>query len=137
MTNHLIEKTAQFIEQAVSEVKKKAALEVELGSCKTRLNSAEEALREYRSSLNKVASALMEADFICSREEREQFLKQAEHDPAYLSKVLFKVCRASDVSTFGAVSKAKGVAKYAEYDPVYARAFGYSQGTSSLIFEED
>lgn len=90
---------------------------------------------QAESSLQKAALALYNADHITDESEKRKFLKLAKENPAYLADILVKVCNASDVATLGKTARAssKSRSPNGEYDPVHAKAFGYSQGQSSIL----
>ncbi|NBQ68977.1 MAG: hypothetical protein EBU46_09160, partial [Nitrosomonadaceae bacterium] len=61
------------------------------------------------------------------------FLKKAKEDVSYLARTLEKVCNAADIALIGKPARvANKQQKEAEYDPVMAKAFGYSANASII-----
>lgn len=81
---------------------------------------------KYLASIKRAAQVLYDTDFITDDTERQKFMKQAAEDPSYVASVLEKVCNAADVSLIGKPARVAARSKKAEFDPVMARAFGYS-----------
>jgi hypothetical protein len=123
-----LQKVAQFAKISVNKV---SELEDEVHELRVK-TAAEDAKRaRFNSALEKAARILYEADFITDDLDKRKFLKRAKEDPSYLVDVLEKVCNAADVALIGSPARVAARTKQAEYDPVYARAFGYNQ--SSVI----
>jgi hypothetical protein len=133
-----LQKVAQFAKISVSALErlddKVEDLETELLGY--RKKEAQEDLKKVKleGSLEKAARALYDADFLTDETERRKFLKRAKEEPSYLVDVLIKVCNAADVALIGSPARVASKPKQAEYDPVAARAFGWS--TSDGILDE-
>ena len=128
MNNDLLQKVEQFTKTAMEEI---SSLEAKVKAQQEQLSKKAEAKEKFQTELKKAAKALFKSDFLNDEDELHTFMKRAEADPAYLAGVLVKVCRASDVVSFGSVSKARMV-KPAEYDPVVAKAFGWNSENSII-----
>ena len=130
----LLTKVAQFIKLANSHI---YDLEYQRVEQKKKIASELAKYDNYRQSLRKAAQALYDSDFITDELERRKFLKRAEADPAYLSSVLEKVCKAADVALIGSPARVATVVKKGEeYDPVRARAFGYDVNHPASFLED-
>lgn len=132
-----LQKVAQFAKISVSTVDK---LDDKISNLEDSLLSyrKKEAQDNYKqvkleSAIEKAAKALYESDFLTDDAERRKFLKRAKEEPSYLVDVLIKVCNAADVALIGSPARVASKPKQAEYDPVAARAFGYSSSANSLI----
>lgn len=123
-----LQKVAQFAKISIERVED---LEEEILDYRKKEAAEEIKLERFSRVLNKVAQALYESDFITDELERKRFLKRAQEDPSYLGEVLIKVCNAADVVLIGSPARVAAKPKQAEYDPVAAKAFGWS--TSNFL----
>jgi hypothetical protein len=112
---------AQFVKLAIDETERLEDSVLEL-----RKKEAAESLSKerYEFALRKTADALYNTDFLTDEHEKRTFLRKAAEDPVYVVKFLEKVCEAADVAPIGKPARVAAKPKEAEYDPVYARAFG-------------
>lgn len=137
--NLFLNKVASFVKVAVVEIEnlQDAAQEANRKEAEFHRKEAAEIVKKetYRQSLKLAAKALYEADFITDDNERKKFLKKAEDDPSYLSKVIEKVCNAADVSLIGLPARvAARTEKQGEYyDPVRIKAFGLDDSNNFLL----
>lgn len=125
LENNLLQKTAQFVNLALSEIKRmqKEAL---LQQATQKQQTA-----AYNSSLKKAASALYKNDFLFGQDEQIDFVKRAQSNPEYLATVIEQICKASDASVLGGPVKVSSTLKSHELseddplrkDPIYKRAF--------------
>jgi len=126
-----LEKIAEFVKLSVDEVH---ALEAKVASLEDKnaslTNELEERSDRFNGALKKAANALYDSDFICDTYEKKQFIKKSNEDPAYLAKVVEKICKAADVVNVGRVSRVKTAG--ATDDPVMQRAFGYDNNYNLL-----
>jgi hypothetical protein len=125
-------KFAEFTNLAISE----------LNNLRTQVNAQmqkqaqDESVKEnYRQAVLKVANALYNSDleFITGDFDPRKFTKRALEDPSYLARTLEKVCNASDVFSIGTPARVAANKNIATYDPVYARAFGFSKHSNDLL----
>lgn len=137
LNKKFLQKVADFVKIAVNEAghlsDKTAELEAEV--LQYRKKEAAEAIARDRLdvALKKAADALYDADFITDDIERRNFLKKAREDVSYLARTLEKVCNAADVALIGKPARvANKQQKEAEYDPVMAKAFGFSANASII-----
>jgi len=128
MNNSLLQKVEQFTKTAMEEI---SSLEAKVQEQQQMLSKRAEAKENLSAELKKSANALFRSNFINDESEIHAFVKRAAEDPAYLASVLTKVCRAGSVMEFGSVSKAR-LMKPAEFDPVAAKAFGWSNENSII-----
>lgn len=131
----LLQKFAEFTRLAMSEI---AQLRDKVGYYNIKQANEDHSKQRYHQSLMKVANALYNSDldFVTGDFDRNKFLKQAMEDPSYLARTLEKVCNAADVSLIGKPARVAATKKAAYYDPVYAKAFGFTQGYDFLTEEE-
>lgn len=134
---NFLQKIAEFTRIALSEVNR---LKKEAAEAKFQKNAADQEQElKYRQAVKKVATALYNSDFdfVTGDFDQKDFIKRAMSDPSYLARKFEQVCNAADVSLIGKPARVAAVKnKQAEYDPVYARAFGL-RSASDFIWEED
>jgi hypothetical protein len=130
MNNQLAAKVKEFVKVAVSQVEE---LQDKVAELEDKVDDFTEKTAGLSTALTKAAKALCDSDFI-TEDRGEIFVKRALENPAYLAKVIEKLCEASDVMTIGrpsTISNKEGEA----FDPVKARAFGIrnQEGTYQLL----
>ena len=137
LNQNFLLRVSDFVKIAVSEADrledKTAELEAEV--LRFRRKEACEAIASSRldMALKTAADALYDADFITDETERRNFLKKAREDSSYLARTLEKVCNAADVALIGKPARvANRQQKQADFDPIMAKAFGYSQDASII-----
>lgn len=88
--------------------------------------SLNEGKASYKQAVVKVANALhnSDLDYVTGDFDYQKFIKKASEDPTFLARTFEKVCNAADVSVMGKPARVAAIRKQAEFDPVYARAFG-------------
>lgn len=120
-TNIVLNELANLREQVNSNLQKEAGLD--------------EQKEQYKVQVQKVAKALYDSDldFVTGDFDQRKFVKKAVEDPSYMASMFEKVCNAADVSLIGKPARVASVKKKAEYDPVYARAFGARADNDGLI----
>jgi hypothetical protein len=128
MTNESLNKIAQFVKVALTEI---SDLQHQLAAQHTK-QAADSQLkdREVEAALKKAAEAMYNSDFINDEDEKALFVKKASTDLKYLANVVERVCNAADVAYMGKSSTVKSAGQ--SDDPVVRRAFGYS-GSYSLL----
>jgi flagellar hook-basal body complex protein FliE len=119
MNEQLATKVKEFVKVAISQVEE---LENKVAELEDTVENYTEKQAGFSSALEKAAKALCDSDFITD-DKGEIFIKKAQENPAYLAKVIEKLCEASDVMTIGRPSSVSNKQASA-YDPVMARAFG-------------
>ena len=132
-----LQKVSEFIKVAVNESEmltdKTAELEARLLEYRKKEAAQQITSDRLDVALKKAADALYDADFITDDIERRNFLKKAKEDPSYLARTLEKVCNAADLALIGKPARvANKQQKEAEYDPVMAKAFGYSSNAAII-----
>lgn len=132
VNNQFLSKIAEFTKTAIDEIEE---LEVQLSQLRKQAAAKAAAQQVFERSLEKAADALYQSDFITDIMERREFLKRAKEDPAYLTRMIVKLCDAADVASIGSPARVTSL-KQAEYDPVMARAFGYGSSSNSILLEE-
>ena len=132
MNNQELQKIAQFVKEAMAEI---ASLREELENTKNAnlQKSAADASR-LDNSVRKAANALYDSDYINDEYAKDNFVKKSKEDPAYMAKIIEKLCHAADVGYMGKVSGVKSVGEVD--DPVMRKAFGYLSNSYNLIDEE-
>lgn len=128
--NQFLSKMAEFTNVAINEIDHLQETVLEY-----RKKEAADQIAEvrYSSALDKVAKALYDTDFLTDEIEKRKFIKQAKEDPAYLAKMLIKVCEAADVAQLGKTAKVASGIKEGFDDPVARRAFGYDSTNRYLV----
>jgi hypothetical protein len=130
MNDQLAAKVKEFVKVAVSQVE---TLEDKVAELEDQVEEYTEKQAGLSTALEKAAKALCESDFI-TEDRGQTFVKRAMENPAYLAKVIEKLCEASDVMTIGRPSTISN--KNAEaLDPVKVRAFGLrtQEGSYQLL----
>jgi hypothetical protein len=128
MTKEALDKIAQFVNVALSEI---SELTRQVQSHQTKEASAQLTKdRELDAALQKAAEAMYSSDFITDEDEKALFVKKAREDSKYLARVVERVCKAADVSYMGKVATVKAGTQ--SEDPVIRRAFGYEASYSLL-----
>lgn len=131
MEKEQLDKIAEFVKLSAQEAEVLSDKIAALESTNAGLSSAlDERSDRFDHAVKKAADALYDSDFINDNHEKKQFVKKSQEDPAYLAKVVEKICKAADVVNFGKVSRVKtaGVTD----DPVMQRAFGYDNNYNLL-----
>ena len=81
----------------------------------------------------KIGKALYEADFITDKYKYNDFVKRASKDPMFLAKAVERICLSKSADSLGSVSSVTIKQAEAMNDPIYARAFGYSNNFEKMI----
>ncbi len=117
-----LQKFAEFTKVVISELKQ---LRSQLSDQMSKEAQHDEQQENYYNSVVKIANALHQTDYdFIIDNDRKKFIKKASENPALLAEVFSKVCEASDVTLIGRPARVAAKSKIANYDPVYARAFG-------------
>jgi len=126
-----LQKFAEFTKVVLSELKN---LRGQLNEQMSKEASYDEKQATYYNSVVKIANSLYESDFdFIIGGDRKKFIKKATGNPALLAEAFTKVCEASDVTLIGRPARVAAKTKIASYDPVYAKAFGYSINNESIM----
>jgi hypothetical protein len=127
-----LQKFAEFTKLVMNRI---SALEDQVSYHQLKQANVNDEHERYVQSVIKVADALYSSDleFVAEDFDRRKFIKRASEDKAFLAQTLIKVCQASDVASFGKPSKTTITKRAASYDPVYARAFGYSVEADNFL----
>lgn len=132
MNKEILNKTAEYVKQAVSEV---SSLRSENHQLQYQVKQAQEVREQFDSSMEsmikKIADTLYDTDFITDKYAYQDFIKKANQNPQYLANIFTRVCDSKDVGTMGMSSNVK-VASHDDSDPIYNRSFGL-QYNSDLI----
>lgn len=92
---------------------------------------------DYLDSVTKIAEVLHNSDYdFIIGESRKDFVKKASANPGMVADAFRKVCEASGVSLIGSPARVAATKKIASYDPVYAKAFGYSPSVGVTDLED-
>jgi hypothetical protein len=131
----LLQKIAEFTNIVLSEIK---SLREQVNNNLQKEAGADLKKEKYQTAVQKVAKALYDSDldFITGDFDQRKFIKLAIEDPSYMARMFEKVCNAADVSLIGKPARVATIKKKAEYDPVYARAFGQTADYDSVFWEE-
>lgn len=133
VNDQFLQKISEFTKVAIEEIDD---LEAQLNAFQKKAAAEGIAQRRFEQALEKAADALYKSDFITDIYERKEFLKRAKEDPAYLTRMIVKLCDAADVAPIGTPARVTSL-KQAEYDPVMARAFGWGKGSPDSLVLED
>lgn len=129
-----LQKFAEFTTLVLSELK---TLRSQLSEKMAKEASHDEKQQDYYDSVVKIAAVLNSSDFdFVINGDRKKFIKNASANPNLLADVFEKVCEAADVTLIGRPARVAAVKKTASYDPVYARAFGLSHNSDSVMDTE-
>jgi hypothetical protein len=131
-----LQKFAEFTKLVLSELDN---LREQISDNMQKEASLQEDQIRFEAALTKAANAMYNSDldFITGDFDHRKFIKLAKNDPTYLARTLEKVCNAADVSLIGKPARVAAVRKKAEFDPVYAQAFGYSNNMSDGVIDWD
>lgn len=131
----LLQKFAEFTKLVMSELKD---LKLQLSEQMKKEASQNDQQQAYHESVVKIADSLeaSDFDFIISG-DRKKFIKKAASNPQVLAAAFEKVCEAADVSLIGRPARVAANKKIANTDPVYARAFGFSNSSDGVLDLED
>lgn len=127
-----LQKFAEFTKLVMNRI---SALEEQVSYHQLKQANVNTEQEKYVQSVIKVADALYDSDleFVAGDFDRRKFIKRAVEDKSFLAQTLVKVCQASDVASFGKPSKTTITKKASYYDPVYARAFGYTSEADNFL----
>ncbi len=130
-----LQKFAEFTNIVISELKN---LREQLSTQMNKEASYDIQKERYRTSVTKIADALYDSDldFIIGG-DRQKFIKRASDNPLFVAEAFGKVCEASGVSLIGRPARVAASKKVASYDPVYAKAFGFSPNHELIMDLED
>lgn len=130
MNSNLLQKTAEFTKVALREI---GELKTKVASFELEKQAKDE---KFARSLNKAAEALYSSDFLTDDSEKQDFVKRATEDPAFMAGVIEKVCNAADVAQMGSPGSTTNN-KTGSYDlvndPVAIRAFGWGPSSNNIL----